>query len=141
MKAKTKSSIGIVLIMCAGLLGYTCAWIFHFNFSLAILLSTILAFIGLCLIAAGTNELVEFAPERRYKLINYSARDHVRYTTFEYQDVYGITRIHTFKNINWETYDSQSGTFTVGYEPTVGRVYTACKETWSKDIVLKHRQE
>lgn len=138
---KTKNSIGAAIILCGSLFGCICAQIFHFDFSLAVVISTILAVIGLCLISSGTTPVVELVPERRYKLINYSAKNYVRYTTFEYQDMYGVTRIHTFEDVNWENYDPQSGGFTEGYRPTVGRVYTACKETWSKDIVLKYRQD
>lgn len=125
MKAKKRK--GAIIILSASLICYACALIFNFNFLLAVIMTTILNAIGLCLISLGIESEIELVPSIRYKLVHYLEESleggTITYATLEYQDIYGTKRIHTFKNVNFENYDP--GSFSPIYEPKEGSVYAA----------------
>ena len=138
MKA-TKKSIGAIIILCASLFSFICALIFHFDFSIAVVITTVLDVIGLCLLSSSMTDRIELIPERRYKLIHYLeeylGEGVITYVTLEYQDIYGTTRIHTFKNVQFENYAPNS--YSPGYEPKEGNVYAACIYRKGGEIFLR----
>ena len=144
MKTTTKNSLGVAIILCGSLFGFICAQIFHWDFSIAVVISTILATLGLCFIASGMTPVVELVPERRYKVIDYTDIDGTKYATLKYMDDYGIIKIHTFTGVEFKHYVSSPPLYikeSINIEPTVGRVYTASKEKWNNKIVLKYIQD
>ena len=130
-----RKPIGAIMILCASLFSFICALIFHFDFSIAVVITTVLDVIGLCLLSSSMTDRIELIPERRYKLIHYSEegseKGMVIYSTLKYQNIYGVSKIHTFINVSYNQTDL----------PVVGRVYTACADRLSEGIFLKYRVE
>jgi hypothetical protein len=141
---KSKKFIGSIIILCASFFTYDCAIVCNFDFVLAVVLATILDIIGLYLLNSGMTDRIELVPERRYKLINYLEKSLegglLTYTTFKYHDVYGIERVHTFKNVKFLNYASSTD-YSPGYEPREGNVYAAYVDKTSGEIFLKYRIE
>ena len=135
---RRKKCAGTIVILSAGLIAYACASIFNFDLALAVVLTTILNIIGLCLIAFGiADSKTKFVPKRWYRLINYSNEGGTSYATFKYKNACGINKIYTFKNANFEGCCSFTGVFLPGCAPVEGQVYIACEQKGDKKIILK----
>lgn len=144
MKTTTKFAIGIWIIILAGVFGLVSVGLFHVADYIVAIGFFISILIGTSLITANSvpmtnvTPIIELVPERLYKIIDHTTTNNGDYTTLKYQNVYGLTAIHTFKNVSFEKDEENS--VIPGHEPNVGRVFIARKKEGSDILRLNYLQ-
>lgn len=130
-KALKKVIFGIVVIFLGGFVSIAVQKYLELNLWAVGFLFFSLALWGVGVILKNVELVIELVPERRYKLLHYSND----YATMEYRDEYGIKTVRSFENVKF------CNGIQVIYNPTVGKIYTACKKKGGDKIILRERED